>query len=296
MAQVAVVGPGSVGCFFAAQLTAAGVPTLACARRPFDRYVIESATWPVDAPADVVTDPAAVAGPVDWVLLTVKAHQTGSARPWLDRLCGDGTRVVVIQNGVEQLERGRAVVGEATTVVPAVVYCGSELLAPGHVRHHADGTLIVPAGDDADALVELFAETVCTVRPTERWSTAAWRKLGMNVTGNGATALTLRRLDVLRDPAIQALATQVLAECWTVGRAEGAEVDPAEAADAVARMAEHASPTGGTSMYYDRVAGRPLEHDALYGAVVRAAARHGIPVPLHDAFVALLGAAASPAQ
>ena len=43
-------------------------------------------------------------------------------------------------------------------------------------------------------------------------------------------------------------------------------------------------------MLYDRLAGLPLEYDAKYGAVVRAGRRHGIPTPLHEAFVALLGA------
>ena len=100
-----MVGPGSVGSFFAAQLIAAGVPVLSCARRPFERYVIESEGAPLDVPADVVTDPSTVDAPVPWVLLTVKAHQTESARPWLDRLCGPGTRVVVVQNGVRHAWR-----------------------------------------------------------------------------------------------------------------------------------------------------------------------------------------------
>jgi 2-dehydropantoate 2-reductase len=45
---------------------------------------------------------------------------------------------------------------------------------------------------------------------------------------------------------------------------------------------------GATSMYYDRMAGRPTEHDALYGAVVRAGARHGIPTPFAETVAALL--------
>lgn len=289
MADVAVVGPGSVGSFFAAQLIAAGVPVLSCARRPFDRYVIESEVAPLDVPAAVVTDPGAVDAPVSWVLLTVKAHQTESARPWLDRLCGPGTRLVVIQNGVEQHERGRAVANGAT-VIPSVVYCAAELVAPGHVRHHASSSLHVPAGADADALVDLFAPTVCTVHPTERWSRAAWFKLGMNVAVNGITALTLRRLDVLGDPGIDEVVRRILMECWTVAEAEGAGLGPDDVPEAVDGLLANASPTGGTSMFYDRCAGRPLEHDALYGAVVRAGRRHGIPTPLHDTLVALLGA------
>jgi 2-dehydropantoate 2-reductase len=290
VADVAVVGPGSVGAFFAAQLAAAGVPVLSCARRSFDRYVVESTEAPVDVAASVATDPVSVEGPVRWVLLTVKAHQTEGTRPWLERLCSTGTTVVVVQNGVEQEARGRSVAGPAR-VLPGVVYCGAELLAPGHVRHHQHSTLFVPEGADGAELVALFAPTPWRIRPTATWSTEAWRKLGANVVANGITALTLRRISVLGDPSVVPLAESVLRECWAVGRAEGADVSEHDAAAMVQAMGAAAG-DGGTSMLYDRLAGRPLEHDALHGAVVRAGGRHGIPTPLHEALVALLAAAA----
>lgn len=287
-----MVGPGSVGSFFAAQLAVAGVPVLSCARRAFDRYVVESAEAPVDVDATVLTDPELVRSPVRWVLLTVKAHQTEGARTWLERLCSADTTVVVVQNGVEQEARGRAVAGPAR-VLPGVVYCGAELLAPGHVRHHRSSTLFVPAGADGEELAALFAATPCRIRPTETWLTEAWRKLGANVTVNGVTALTMRRIEVLAEPAVQELAVRILAECWAVGRAEGAEVSEGDA-EAMVRAIASSPGDGGTSMFYDRMAGRPLEHDALYGAVVRAGRRHGIPTPLHDAMAALLGVCAGP--
>jgi 2-dehydropantoate 2-reductase len=43
-------------------------------------------------------------------------------------------------------------------------------------------------------------------------------------------------------------------------------------------------------MLYDRLAGQPLEHQHLTGEVVRRAERHGIPVPLNFAILALLDA------
>jgi 2-dehydropantoate 2-reductase len=196
---------------------------------------------------------------------------------------------VVIQNGVEQEARGRAVANGAA-VIPSVVYCAAELLGPGHVRHHASSSLHVPVGADADALAQLLAPTVCTVHATAQWSRAAWFKLGMNVAVNGVTALTLRRLDVLGDPGIDDVARRILTECWTVAEAEGAGLGPDDVPAAVDGLLANASPTGGTSMFYDRRAGRPLEHDALYGAVVRAGSRHGIPTPLHDTLAALLAA------
>ena len=122
MTSIAVVGAGSVGVYFAAHLATAGHDVVACVRRPFDRYVVESKEAPTEGPARAVTDPADLDGPVPWVLLTVKAHQTEGAAPWLARLCGPDTTVVVVQNGVEGAERTTPFAGSAT-VVPGVVYC-----------------------------------------------------------------------------------------------------------------------------------------------------------------------------
>jgi 2-dehydropantoate 2-reductase len=156
MSRIAVVGPGSVGTFFAAHLAAAGNDVVACARRPFREYVVDSPESPVRAPAHVVTDPVELAGPADWVLVTVKAHHTDGAAPWLRQLCRASTKVVVIQNGVEGAERVAPHAGDAE-VVPAVVYCGAELLEPGHIAHRQDGTLILPDTPTAHQVVELFA-------------------------------------------------------------------------------------------------------------------------------------------
>ena len=106
---------------------------VACARRPFREYVVDSPQSPVRAPAHVVTDPEELAGPADWVLVTVKAHHTDGAAPWMRQLCRASTKVVVIQNGVEGAERVAPHAGDAE-VLPAVVYCGAELAGAGPHR------------------------------------------------------------------------------------------------------------------------------------------------------------------
>jgi 2-dehydropantoate 2-reductase len=288
MSRVAVVGPGSVGTFFAAHLTAAGRDVVACARRPFREYVVDSPQSPVRAPAHVVTDPEELAGPADWVLVTVKAHHTPGVEPWLRRLCLDSTKVVVIQNGVEGAERVAPYSGDAE-VLPAVVYCAAELVEPGHIEHRQDGRLILPDVETAHRLVELFAGTPAVVRPTDGYITDAWRKLGLNVMFNGITALTMRPISVMSRPGVGEVGRRLLQETWAVGRAEGADLS-AEAADELADGFANVRDGGPTSMLQDRRAGRPTEHDALYGAVIRAGRRHGIPTPLCEVFDALIAA------
>ncbi len=282
--EIAVVGPGGVGTFFAAHLAAAGRAVVACARRPFTEYVVDSDRASVRAPAAVATDPSLVDGPVPWVLVGVKAHQTDGAGPWFERLCGPGTTIVVMQNGVEGAER-LAPHAHGAEILPTVVYCGTELVGPGHTVHARAGHLFTPDVPAAHRLAELFAGTRAEIRPTAGYVDEAWRKLGLNVVVNGITALTDRPIAVVADEPLRTVARGILAECWAVGRAEGSTL----ADDGIEPLLTGLGGAPGiTSMLQDRRAGRATEHDALYGAVVRAGVRHGIPTPLNQAVGALL--------
>ena len=286
--RIAVVGVGGVGTFFAAQLSAAGRDVIACSRRPFERFVVESSLAPVDAPATCVTDPGELAAvgvvePVDFVIVAVKGFQTAGAAPWLDALCGPKTIVAGAQNGVEEIERLTPLVNGAS-VVPCVVYCGTELLSPGHIRHDQHGILIVPDDETTRRVVPVFEATGARWRPEPEFLTESWRKLGINVMANGVTALTRRKMNVLGTEPVNAVARELYRECLRVGRAEGANVSEAEA-DAFDLSV---FPAYGTSMYYDVMADRSTEYDELYGAVLRHGARHGVDTPVTKIVHALL--------
>jgi 2-dehydropantoate 2-reductase len=109
------------------------------------------------------------------------------------------------------------------------------------------------------------------------------------------TCLTLRRQEVLRRPDIHALCLAVLEEAVAVARADGAQVADDEPARVMATLLTF-PPEVGTSMYFDRLAGRPLEADALTGAIVAAGERLGIPTPLNRALLTLLRAVSDAAQ
>jgi len=284
--SIAVVGPGGVGAFFAAHLIAGGHDVVSCARRPFDTYVIESDTAPVRVPAKVWTDPAEVQGPVDWVLVAVKAHQTTGAAGWLDTLCDHNTTVVALQNGVEGRQRLAPLVNGAE-VIPSVVYCGAQLLEPGRAKHTSHGYLIVPDTDKARRLAALYEPTPAEIRTTDSFADQAWRKLAINVIANGLTALTDKPIGVVASAELRPVATAMLAECLAVARAEGATLSD----DIIEPMLDGMSGgEGTTSMRQDRQAGRSTEHDALHGAVIRLGAAHSIPTPVHEIIEALITA------
>ncbi|MEU4844223.1 2-dehydropantoate 2-reductase [Streptomyces gilvosporeus] len=287
-ARMAVIGAGAIGGYLAALAHWSGLDVTVCVRSPLDTLTVESGGEERTAAVRIATAPAEVA-PVDWVLLTTKAQDTASAEGWLRRLCGPGSTVVVVQNGVGHRERVAPYVPEGTEILPALAYIAAERLAPGRIRHHIASELQVPAGPLADRFADALAGGEPTVRPVADFTTAAWRKLLTNLGANPLTALLQQRMGIFADPGMAALAGDLLREAAVVARAEGADIGERDVADTL-EIYRVVPPDGGSSMLYDRLAGRPMEHEYLTGAVVRAGERHGIATPLNGMLLTLLRA------
>ena len=119
--------------------------------------------------------------------------------------------------------------------------------------------------------------------------TLAWRKLVINAVANPITALTSQRQAVFRREDVHALCLAILEEAAVVGRADGAQLASDEPAQIMKTLLTYPADAG-TSMYFDRLAGRPFEADALTGAIVAAGARHGVATPLNSLLLTLLRA------
>jgi 2-dehydropantoate 2-reductase len=175
--------------------------------------------------------------------------------------------------------------------VPTVVYYNGERLAPDRVRfrHVRDHDLAVPDDADGQAFADLVRGTPMRILRSPDFATLAWRKLLINAVANPVTALTLQRQSVLRRDDVKALCLGILEEAAAVGRAEGARLAADEAAQTLATLLTYPADAG-TSMYFDRLAGRPFEVEALTGAIVAAGERHGLPTPLNRMALTLLRA------
>jgi 2-dehydropantoate 2-reductase len=287
---VAVVGLGSIGGVVAGCLRDADQHDIvACVRRPLDQLTLERPDRTVTVPLRTLTDPRD-AQPVDWVLLCTKAQDTEAAGPWLRRLCQPSTRIAVLQNGIGHAARVAPFVAGAT-VVPAIVYYNGERLGPDRVRmrHVTDHELAVPDDAAGTAFAQLLDGTGLRVMLSADFTTLQWRKLLINAVANPFTALTRQRQAVLRREDVRALCLSVLDEAVAVGCADGARLAADETAQTLATLMTY-PPEAGTSMYFDCLAGRPLEIEALTGAIVAAGERHGIATPLNRALLTLLRA------
>lgn len=283
-----MVGVGAIGTVFAAPLCAAGRhEVVLCVREPFERLRVESASGVLETPARCLTDPKE-AKLVDWILLAVKGHQTEGAAGWLRSLAGPKTRIAVLQNGVEHVDRVRPYVN-GSPVVPCVVNCPADRVGPGYVVRQGRAQLSPPDDETGRALAELYEGTEIPITPRADITTALWTKLCMNIAGGPITALTGRGRGVLRREDVADLARGLVAECAAAGRAAGALLPKDIHLDAVARLQKN-DPEATTSMLVDRLSGRPLEADAMTGAVLRSGARHGVDTPLTRHVHALLSA------
>jgi 2-dehydropantoate 2-reductase len=286
--RIAVIGPGAIGGTIAARLAQVpGHEVTICARTPFEELVVE-----VPGGRTLVSRPTVLTEPrraetVDWAITVTKAYDTAGAARWLARLVGPATRVLIVQNGVEHLERFAGAAPEGRTL-PVIVDIPAERSGPGRILQRRHGDITVPDGELGAAFVTLFEGTALTPTTTNDFLTASWRKLALN-SASVVNALALRPAGLVRDAKAAALMRAVTAEAVSVGRAVGARLDDGLPDEVIARYLA-SPPDQANSMLVDRRADRPLEIDARNGVIVRLGERVGVPTPLNAMAVAILEA------
>jgi 2-dehydropantoate 2-reductase len=286
--RFAVLGPGGVGGLLAALLARNGAAVTCLAGAATvdvlekDGVRVESAqfgdfTAPVAA-AERLTEP------VDVVLVTVKATQLEEALDRLPReVVGRGV-VVPLLNGVDHLTMLQQRYPDAT-VVPATIRVESSRVAPGVIRHGSPFVTVELAedGGSAAAVRQLAGELEragVTVKVSDDAATVMWSKLTFLVTLALLTTAAQATAGEVREQRRDDLVAMV-GEVAAVARAEGAAVN----ADDVVAFFDGIPAAMKSSMQRDAESSRRLELDAIGGAVVRAAGRHGIPVPVTSRYV-----------
>ena len=281
--SVAVLGPGGVGGLLGALLARDGASVHVLASEATSRAIAEhglriesKAFGDFQVP---VRSGTRLDGPVDAVLVTVKNTQLREA---LERVpsaaLGDGLMVPFL-NGIDHVDLLRSLY-PASNVAPATMRVEAVRVEPGLIRHTSPFAFIdIAANDDTRDRVEHLAarlkSTGLTVRVRDDETSMLWDKLAIlapiallttHERANVGTIRTRRRDDALA----------MIAEVAAVAAADGSAVDSA----AVAQMFDAAPETMESSMQRDQAAGRPLELDAIGGAVVRRAERYGVDVPV----------------
>jgi 2-dehydropantoate 2-reductase len=290
--SIAIVGPGAIGGTLAAWLAQnPSYDVTVYARSPMTDLVVETPQGVIRADPRVWTDPDQ-AREVDWVLIATKTYSSNSTKPWLDRLCGQDTRVAVIQNGVEHVRLFEHLV-PSERLVPVMINLPASRTAPGRMIQRRHGIIAVPAGRNGQDFAALFAHSEIEAAAHEDFLSQLWIKLCSNSAAI-VPALTLRATGPVWSEQMEMIVRGLAEECAAVGRAEGADIPQGVVDSVVASMKAMPEGSSGGSLHADRLAGNEMEIEARNGVIVRLGRKHGIATPLNQMLVTLLAASASP--
>ena len=288
MASILLVGPGAIGATLAAWLCQDDRHQVTvAARTAFESIETDTPNGLIRARPQVVTDAEQVKA-VDWILVATKTYDSDRAAAWFPKATTPRTRLAVIQNGVEHVERFEKYFDRAR-IVPVMIDLPAERLSPGRTMQRGPAHLVVPAGDNGAALLTLFAHANFDAKQTDDFTTAVWKKLCLNSAG-AVPAVLAKPNGIAHHAGIARLMREIVRECVLVGRAQGARLDDG-IPDEIVERTRNAPRDSGNSMYADRLAGKPMEYDARNGVIVRLGRKHGIPAPMNDLMVSLLEAA-----
>ena len=300
-----IAGAGAIGAYVGARLAQSGFDVTLFARGPHLRAMQQNGVQVKSSKGDFVARPNIAAsleqvGRVDVIFLAVKAHGLPQLAPQLEPVMGPDTIVVSTQNGIpwwyfqgfggeweglrlERIDPGGIISSaiEARRVVGSIVYFSTEVTSPGVIQHIEGNriTLGEPDGSRSDR-VRRIAEALiasglrCPI--SARLRHEIWVKVLGNASLNPVSALTQATIvQMVRDPGVCSVIRNIMQEVEAVSHKLGMEL-PVSIDQRIAgaeKVGEHK-----TSMLQDLEAGRPIELEALVGAVVELGERLGLPM------------------
>lgn len=296
---IAIVGAGAIGGLLGAHISRSGQEVILIARGPHlaamrSRGVtVRHGKDEFTAHPECTDDLAAISGS-EVVFLTLKTHSVTELAPAVGASLADGASVVGTQNGIpwwyfadrhlESVDPGGVIARSIPSdrVIGCIAYPAAEVVEPGIIEHLEGDrfTLGEPDGSKSDRVLSISSMLVKAgfKAPVQtRIRNEIWLKVLGNATLNPVSALTRATLvDIVTSPTTRELVRTLMEEVHAVARAMGADI-----AVSVEKRMDGAAATGAhkTSMLQDLEAGRPLEVDALLGAVIELADGAGVPVP-----------------
>jgi len=304
--KLVVLGAGAIGAYVGACLARGGTEVTLVARRAHLEAMRERGVRVLSPRGDftahpVATDDLAAVSDADVVFVGLKAYSLPELAPQLGPLLRPGAGVLWAQNGIPwwyfQSEGGAldgAVLDStdpggviARSIAPGhnigcVVYCSTEIVEPGVIRH-IEGTRFAIGEPDGSlsercrAISQAFAAGGLKAPIEQRLREQIWLKLVGNVSFNPVSALTRATLGELGSlPEVVELLREMFAECAAVADRLGVEfpVSLERRLEAGLSVGDHK-----TSMLQDLQAGKELELDCMSGAVIELSERLGIEVP-----------------
>jgi len=313
--KVCILGAGAIGGFIGTRLAARGQAQVSALARGATLEALRRHGWRLQQGGELIQAPCAAAsadaaelGVQDLVVIAVKGPALTQVARGIAPLIGPRTVVLPAMNGVpwwfghdvaalgeaplEAVDPGGVVAAAIPfeTVLGCVVHAAAFTSEPGLVVHKMGAGLIIgePAGGAStrvDTVAALLREAGFDVTVSADVRRDVWYKLWGNLTMNPVSAITGATADlVLADPLVRGFCSQAMQEAAAIGALVGCPIEqtPEDRHAITARLGAFK-----TSMLQDVEAGRPIELDAIVGAVRELGQRLGRPTPAIDALFGL---------
>ena len=304
--KFAIVGAGAIGGFVGARLAKGGHdvaliargPHLAAIKEKGLKLITDEETFSVQVEA---SDNPADIGPVDVVIISLKAHSVPSIAASIVPLFKEGTSVITAMNGlpwwyfqrhggemegtiIESLDPGGVITQHIAPerVLGCMVLPAAEIAEPGVIKHIEGlkfpiGELDGSISERAQSIAAAFEESGLKCPITEKIRHDIWVKLMGNVPLNPISALTGATLvEMCEHPTIRPLVADIMQEVLNVCAKLGMEISVT-----IERRIEGARRVGAhkTSMLQDLETGRPMEIECMVGGVLELGEKVGVPMP-----------------
>jgi 2-dehydropantoate 2-reductase len=279
--KIAVMGAGAVGCYYGGMLARAGHDVMLIGRPQHVEAVerqglrLETQTFDERIRVSASTEASAVRG-AQLVLFCVKSTDTETGAAAIKPHLAADALVLSLQNGVENADLLRALLSQE--VAAAVVYIGTEMAGPGHVRHHGRGELVIEPSKATDEVANALIAAGVPTDISDNVRGALWAKLILNCVYNalsGITQLPYGRL--VKGAGVTTVMRDLVEECVAVAKADGVTI-PGDI-DAAVRKIVESMPSQYSSTAQDLARGKRSEIDHLNGLIVRRGEALGVATP-----------------
>ena len=294
-AKIAVVGSGAVGCYYGGMLARSGCEVHFLMRSDLDAVRRDGLTIHTRGETVRVAAKAhgstAEIGPVDLVIVALKATANAALDALLPPLLHADTVIVTLQNGLGNEEYLAERWGEER-VMGALCFVCLNRTAPGVIEHLDHGSISVGEykGGPRERtrwLVGALLAAGIESKTVENLVTERWRKLLWNIPFNGLSiAARANVAEVLADDGLRALARELMSEALDAARRLGHAI-PDEFADFQITRSYSMGAYRASSML-DYEAGRAVEVEAIWGEPCRQGLRAGASLPRLEMLTRLL--------
>jgi 2-dehydropantoate 2-reductase len=288
--KIAVMGAGAVGCYYGGMLARAGHDVVLIGRPQHVEAIerqglrLETQTFDELVRVSAATDGSAVQG-AQLVLFCVKSTDTESAAAAIKPYLAPDTLVLSLQNGVDNADRLRALLLQE--VAAAVVYIGTEMAGPGHVRHHGRGELVMEPSKAGDEVASALIAAGVPTDISDNVRGALWAKLILNCAYNALSAITqLPYGRLVKGEGITAVMRDVVNECIAVAKADDVKI-PGDIDAAIRKIAESV-PGQYSSTAQDLARAKRSEIDHLNGLILRRGEALGVATPANRLLYAIV--------